>query len=77
MNSTGLEPEIYDWLTISSKVNQLKKSRSESQELKKYLTELMRLLQQKHPIKCHQTARGLCQIKDTVQVYSFLTYPDN
>lgn len=35
MNSTGLEPEIYDWLTISPKVNQLKKSRSESQELKK------------------------------------------
>lgn len=35
MNSTGLEPEIYDWLTISPKVNQLKKSRSESQEFKK------------------------------------------
>lgn len=36
MNSTGLEPEIYDWLTISPKVNQLKKkkSRSESQEFK-------------------------------------------
>lgn len=35
MNSTGLEPEIYDWLTISPKVNQLKKkSRNESQEFK-------------------------------------------